>query len=265
MRFPTRGGAGPAAVSRYLLPREEQRILTRRHVAVLIGPVVLLLAGFLAALSLSTTVLSGNEFLTIAVWFGVAVLAARLIWKFANWLVDYFVVTSQRMLLTTGLLSRKVAMMPLSKVTDMSFRRSFAGRLLGYGEFIVESAGQDQALRTVDHLPYPEHLYLEVCGMLFPIKDKRCPMCQGERTIWARASAVLAEVTVDEGRLGVPIPLPDDYQLPGEFAGTREFLLSGEHGPARGLLIAAGYSEFVCPRCDGEGRVPADSDDDDGT
>src|SRR5579875_1894286 len=154
---------------RYLLPREEQRILTRRHVAVLIGPVVLMLAGFLAALSLSTTVLSGNEFLTIAVWVGVAVLAARLIWKVANWLVDYFVVTSQRMLLTTGLLSRKVAMMPLSKVTDMSFRRSFAGRLLGYGEFIVESAGQDQALRTVDHLPYPEHLYLEVCGMLFPI------------------------------------------------------------------------------------------------
>ena len=40
-------------------------------------------------------------------------------------------------------------MMPLTKVTDMSFKRSFPGRLLGYGEFIVESAGQDQALRNV--------------------------------------------------------------------------------------------------------------------
>ena len=59
-------------------------------------------------------------------------------------------------------------MMPLSKVTDMSFRRSFAGRIFGYGEFIVESAGQDQALSRIDHIPYPEQLYLEVCGMLFP-------------------------------------------------------------------------------------------------
>jgi len=58
-------------------------------------------------------------------------------------------------------------MMPLTKVTDMSFNRPPMGRLLGYGTFIVESAGQDQALRTINHLPYPEQLYLEVCGLLF--------------------------------------------------------------------------------------------------
>jgi hypothetical protein len=59
-------------------------------------------------------------------------------------------------------------MMPLTKVTDMSFRRSFGGRMLGYGEFVVESAGQDQALRNIDHIPYPEQLYLLICGMIFP-------------------------------------------------------------------------------------------------
>jgi uncharacterized membrane protein YdbT with pleckstrin-like domain len=75
------------------------------------------------------------------------------------------------MLLTTGLVTRKVAMMPLAKVTDMSFQRSFLGRIFGYGEFVLESAGQDQALRTVDHIPYPEQLYLEVCGLIFPSQD----------------------------------------------------------------------------------------------
>jgi uncharacterized membrane protein YdbT with pleckstrin-like domain len=89
----------------------------------------------------------------------------------AEWSVDYFVVTSQRMLLTTGLITRKVAMMPLSKVTDMSFQRSLLGRMLGYGEFVMESAGQDQALRTVPFIPYPETLYLDVCQMIFPSKD----------------------------------------------------------------------------------------------
>ena len=60
---------------------------------------------------------------------------------------------------------------PLTKVTDMSFQRSSLGRVPGYGEFILESAGQDQALRVVDHLPYPEQLYLEVCGLIFEDKE----------------------------------------------------------------------------------------------
>jgi uncharacterized membrane protein YdbT with pleckstrin-like domain len=85
--------------------------------------------------------------------------------------VDYFIVTSHRMILTEGLITRKVGMMPLAKVTDMSFQRCFMGRLFGYGTFVLESAGQDQALSTVDHIPYPEQLYLEVCGLLFPSKD----------------------------------------------------------------------------------------------
>jgi uncharacterized membrane protein YdbT with pleckstrin-like domain len=169
--MPARGVTGPAAVSRYLLPNEQQVIHTRRHPAVLIGPGVLTLAGLLAAALLSTTVLRGYGALVTVVWLAWLVLFGWMIWKVINWAVDYFVVTSHRILLTSGVLTRKVAMMPLTKVTDMSFQRTFAGRMFGFGEFIVESAGQDQALRTIDHIPYPEQLYLEVCGMLFGSKD----------------------------------------------------------------------------------------------
>jgi hypothetical protein len=49
----------------------------------------------------------------------------------------------------------------------MRFERSAIARVLGYGTFIVESAGQDQALSRIDHLPYPEQLYIEVCGLIF--------------------------------------------------------------------------------------------------
>jgi hypothetical protein len=54
----------------------------------------------------------------------------------------------------------------------MTFQRSPMGRLLGFGEFILESAGQDQALTNVDYLPYPEQLYLEVCGLIFKDQDE---------------------------------------------------------------------------------------------
>ncbi len=165
---PTAARAGPVAVSKYLLPREVQVATVRKHPAILIAPTVQAVGGLLVAAILSATILHHDKPLLIIVWLAWVALLLRMIWAAVNWAVDYFVVTSERMLLTSGVFSRKVAMMPLTKVTDMSFRRSFAGRMLGYGEFIVESAGQDQAFRIVDHIPYPEQLYLLVCGMLFP-------------------------------------------------------------------------------------------------
>jgi membrane protein YdbS with pleckstrin-like domain len=140
----------------------------RRHPAVLIPSAAMALGGLLVAGALTATVLAHQKALLIVVWVLWLFLVGRLLWKAFNWAVDYFVVTSERMLLTSGLLTRKIAMMPLKKVTDMTFQRSTFGRLLGYGEFIVESAGQDQALSHVDHIPYPEQLYLLVCGMIFP-------------------------------------------------------------------------------------------------
>jgi uncharacterized membrane protein YdbT with pleckstrin-like domain len=171
MRLSTRTTSGPAAVSKYLLPNEQQVIHTRRHPAVLIGPSILTLAGLLAAAVLSATVLHGYGALVTVIWLAWVVLFARMIWKVVNWAVDYFVVTSHRILLTSGVFTRKVLMMPLPKVTDMSFQRTFAGRMLGFGEFRVESAGQNQAVERIDHIPYPEQLYLEICEMLFGNSD----------------------------------------------------------------------------------------------
>ena len=166
MRQPTSGPRSPVAVNKYLLPREVQVATVRQHPAVLIGPSALTLAGLLLAGVLSATYARG--LISEIMWIAWGVMFLWLGWKVVNWSVDYFVVTSERLLLATGFLTRKVNMMPLTKVTDMSFQRTFPGRLLGYGEFIVESAGQDQALRRVRFIPYPEQLYLLICGMLFP-------------------------------------------------------------------------------------------------
>src|SRR5262252_578437 len=156
MRLVSAGNNPPREVDKYLLlhEREHQVITVRMHPAVLLAPVAIALAGLIAAVVLNGTVLKSSH----------VVMAA-------TWSIEYFVVTSQRMILTSGLLTRKVAMMPLNKVTDMSFQRSLGGRLFGYGEFILESAGQDQALRNIPFIPYPEQLYLEVCDLLFPSKD----------------------------------------------------------------------------------------------
>ncbi len=156
-----------ASVDKYLLPREVRVATVRRHPAVLIVPSLQAIGGLLAAAVLSVTLLRSQTVIASLLWIGWGVLLIRLLWKAGNWFVDYFVVTSARIMLTSGVFTRTVNMMPLDKVVDMSFQRSFGGRLLGYGEFIVESAGKDQALRHIDHIPYPEQLYLLICGRIF--------------------------------------------------------------------------------------------------
>jgi len=167
----TPGETAPNLVNRYLLPHEQQVITVRKHPAVLVRSIALVVGGLILAAVLSAVVGRRSGYALLGIWLAWGVLLLYLVWKVIDWFENYFVVTSQRMLLTTGLVTRKVAMMPLVKVTDMSFQRNFQGRLLGYGTFILESAGQEQALRVVDHLPYPEQLYLEVCGLIFPGTD----------------------------------------------------------------------------------------------
>lgn len=180
MRLIASRNAGPAAVNKYLLPHEHQVITVRKHPAVLLGPIAIALAGVLIALVLGTTLLRHSHDGILALVLIVAVLLLYLAFKTWEWSEDYFVVTSDRMLQASGVFTRKIAMMPLVKVTDMSFQRSTLGRMLGFGEFILESAGQDQALRNIDHVPYPEQLYLEICALIFPAEKIPCPQCDGQ-------------------------------------------------------------------------------------
>jgi membrane protein YdbS with pleckstrin-like domain len=167
MRLAPNTDTVPASVNRYLLPHERQVISVHQHPAVLIRPIFEVLAGLALAGWISNAFTHENGYALLAVWLLWGLLLLRLIWKVTDWAFTYFVITSQRLLLTKGFLKTKVDMMPLTKVTDMSFNRSPTGQLVGFGEFIVESAGQDQALRHIEYLPYPEQLYLEVCGLIF--------------------------------------------------------------------------------------------------
>ncbi len=211
----TRGD--PAEVDKYLLPKEDCVATVRRHPAVLLAATAQAVGGLLAAFALSATLLRNHGPLIWIVWGLWGLLMLRLIWQAINWAVDYFVITSKRILLTSGVFTRSVAMMPLTKVTDMSFRRSFAGRLLGYGEFVVESAGQDQALRTIDHIPYPEELYRIVCGKIFQDVTDDEDLADDELTVQGMNMDLLLEPGPDD-----PITKPgsdDTYVLGPDESG----------------------------------------------
>lgn len=162
---------GPHRGDRYfrkhLLPYETVVAAERRHWARLIEPSCSVVAGLAVAVWLDTHLPQNVPLARDAIWLGWLFLVLRLGYRIVEWYTDWFVATNKRVLLTYGVFTRKVAMMPLMKVTDMSYNRSIFGRLVGYGEFVLESAGQDQALRTVSYLPRPDELYEEICLEIF--------------------------------------------------------------------------------------------------
>lgn len=140
----------------------------RKHWGALLGPGAQTVGVILAALVVGfvTSPVDGSDpFDTVA---GIAAIAAavRFVYLLVEWRLDRVVVTDHRIVEVSGLLTRRVASMPLIKVTDMTYRRSPLARLLGYGELVLESAGQRQALDRIDHLPYPDDFYRSVTWLV---------------------------------------------------------------------------------------------------
>ncbi len=152
---------------RYILPGERVVLATRAHWGKLAEPVATTFAAFLLAAWLVSVLAPAVGEGSLLLWWAWVLVALRLLWKVLDWRNEWFVATDKRMLLMFGLVTHKVAMMPLGKVTDMSYSRSILGRILGYGQFILESAGQDQAMSRINWVANPDVTYRRLCDTIF--------------------------------------------------------------------------------------------------
>ncbi|RKN43559.1 PH domain-containing protein [Micromonospora endolithica] len=155
-------------VARYLFPTERYRGEWKRHwihlaVPLTVGIAATFVLGYLAGF-LAGQAVGALTTIAVLLWFAVMGWVA---WKVADWWYDRFILTNKRVMVVNGIITRKVAMMPLARVTDMKYEQSPSGRALNYGTFVLESAGQDQALREIKNLPNPNELYLRVVEEMY--------------------------------------------------------------------------------------------------
>ncbi len=152
---------------KYLLPHEKPPVIaTRRHWAVLVVPEVKAAPALVAGLWLM--LLDPDNRLPTTV--GFLVLVGALVYlalRVGEWWMRHFIVTNRRVLLTSGIIVRTVALLPLRRITDLTYKETLLGQLLGYGTFRFESAGQQQALSEITYLPRAGVLYRDVSDLLF--------------------------------------------------------------------------------------------------
>lgn len=158
-------------LDRYLLDGERLVAAVHQHWGKVAEPIGSAVAAGLLALWVDAKVPASFGVVSTILWWAWFAVVGRALWRLAEWRHDWFVATDKRLLLFYGFITRKVAMMPLSKVTDMTYNRSVMGRILGYGRFVMESAGQDQALSEVNWVPDPDHTYRAICAEIFGVED----------------------------------------------------------------------------------------------
>ncbi len=180
----------PREIDEYLLPTERRVIRVRQHWAVMINPLTQT-ALFLLVLVIGQRILvdrlpTGSVIVDNVAFYLGLVAVLRFTVLTILWWIERIVITDKRVMLAQGIITHNVGMMPLSKVTDLTFQRSLGGRLFGYGTLVVESAGQIQALNRIDYMPRPEEIYEALSELVFGEKGKTRATGMLARPRWRR-------------------------------------------------------------------------------
>jgi uncharacterized membrane protein YdbT with pleckstrin-like domain len=136
----------------------------RRHPIVLAGPIALAACGVVIGILLGSVITprtTRDGLDAILGWVATA-LTLRAIWKVLAWRAEQVIVTDRRVLRVSGVLTRRVRSVPLNKLMDVATRRSGLGRLLGYGDISLESAGSQRGGLRFDHAARPSELRLAI-------------------------------------------------------------------------------------------------------
>lgn len=163
----------PRDPDEYLLETERRVIRIRRHWASLMWDSYEAVALILVCVLVSYLLPPSMYVVQNVLWYVALLVVLRFAYHVIEWWVERLVVTDKRFIMTTGVWTTKVLMMPISKVTDLTYQRTFGGRMLGYGTMVVESAGQIQALNNIDYLPKPEEFYDTISELVFGDKQKQ--------------------------------------------------------------------------------------------
>ena len=151
------------------LLRGDERVLVHKHPhwKMLVLPVLafLIIVGFgsYAAGWVAGQPWRFSGWIALAVLGGIAVLWLTVT-PLLRWRTTHFVLTTRRVLVREGVLSRSGIDIPINRINSVQFRHSFIDRILGCGTLIVESAS-DEPLEF-DDIPQVERvhslLYYEV-------------------------------------------------------------------------------------------------------
>jgi membrane protein YdbS with pleckstrin-like domain len=101
---------------------------------------------------------------------GLVVVASMryVFYPFISWWFTSYVLTNERLIRRSGILSRAGLEIPLENINDLRFSQSILERLLRSGDVLVESAGEKGQSRFAD-IPEPEDFH----SLIYKVREVR--------------------------------------------------------------------------------------------
>ena len=120
-----------------LLSGEEIRYVAKLHFFLFVQPIILLLIGaFLASSPKEISAMTHYAGLLI-LFFGIVSLLSRILIKVGS----SYAVTNKRVILKTGVISRKAVDLVLAKCEGLHIKQSILGRIFNFGTITVTTGG----------------------------------------------------------------------------------------------------------------------------
>ena len=139
--------------SRLLNDYETVAVDLHPHWWYLAQPVAALIGSMLLGV-LAKIYADGTGTLRVAVvYFVIALIVASMAWvvvRYLKWTTTSFVITSDRLIFRTGVVSKMGVEIPLERINTIHFSQKVFERLTGSGDLIIESGGEDGQQRFTD-------------------------------------------------------------------------------------------------------------------
>ncbi len=134
---------------------DDERLVLRLHPhwKTLIRPVLIAVLAVAVALVLEVVIPSGTAAAAERLAVAAAAILALMLWltvPVLRWRTTTYELTTRRLRVRDGVVTRRGRDIPLARINDVSFSKGLLDRLLGSGRLVVESAGEHGQIVLTD-------------------------------------------------------------------------------------------------------------------
>lgn len=109
----------------------------------------------------------------VGLWLGV---------RYLKWVTTNFVITSQRVIFREGIIAKKGIEIPLERVNNVNFNQGIVERILGAGDLLIESGGEDGKQRFTD-IRHPEAVQNLIHAQMEAVAERRAGYGRSEAPV----------------------------------------------------------------------------------
>ena len=116
-------------------------------------PAASLVASIVFGIVVLAKTTSGSNARTGLGWLAIIAIAVTAVWtvlRYLKWVTTNFVITSDRLIYRSGVLAKHGIEIPLERVNNVNFHQSIFERMIGAGDLLIESGGEDGQQRFTD-------------------------------------------------------------------------------------------------------------------